>query len=188
MMQSLIPNLEKYYIKSIKTLLWTSALSFFIGIWMGLITTELRMTIEYDQSGTYLQSTIHLSLLHGHIFMLGGVTPVIMCVLLVFGKLIGGKNIPKKFLPKTIFMYICEFIMTLVILLAKGIRIFDLAKQELPNPDFNIIEEQWTVSDMVKICIKYIYLRFTISFITHSWNMFIYVFRLLFYSKCLMSF
>ena len=154
-MEPLLPSLEKYYIKSIKQLLYISAASFFIGIWMGLMTTETRMQIGYDQTdnGTYLQATMYLSLLHGHIFMMGGVMPMIMCVMLVFGKLIGGNNIPKKFLSKLIFLYTLGMVSSLVLLLAKGIRIFNLTKQELPSPDFIVIDNTIMGSVIVKLLV-----------------------------------
>lgn len=147
LMAALLPD---HYCQAIRNLLYVSQVSFILGIWGGLMGTELRMRLSYDQvpPGPHLEATIYLSLLHGHLFAIGGFLPICMCALLVFSRQIGAKPIPKKFLSKVVFLYIVGGVLSIILLLVRGIQTAAIAQTET---DFAVIESKILYSDILRL-------------------------------------
>ena len=146
------PFLPDHYRGAIRNLLYVSLVSCVLGIWGGLMGTELRMRLSYAQvpPGPHLEATIYLSLLHGHLFAIGGFLPICMCSLLIFSRQIGSKLISKKFLPKVIVLYIAGGVLSVALLLVRGIQTATLAQNE---PDFGTIESKILYSDILRLVV-----------------------------------
>ncbi len=58
LMAALLPD---HYCQAIRNLLYVSQVSFILGIWGGLMGTELRMRLSYDKvpHGPHLEETIY---------------------------------------------------------------------------------------------------------------------------------
>ena len=146
------PLLPDHYRQAIRNLLYVSLVSCILGIWGGLMGTELRMRLSYAQvpPGPHLEATIYLSLLHGHLFAIGGFLPICMCSLLVFSRQIGSKPISKKFLPKVIVLYIVGGVLSVGLLLVRGIQTASLAQND---PDFSTIESKILYSNILRLVV-----------------------------------
>ncbi len=146
------PLLPDHYRRAIRNLLYVCLVSCILGIWGGLMGTELRMRLSYAQvpPGPHLEATIYLSLLHGHLFAIGGFLPTCMCALLVFSRQIGAKPISKKFLPKVVFLYILGGGLSVALLLVRGIQTATLAETE---SDFSAIESKILYSDVLRLVV-----------------------------------
>ena len=144
--------LPLHYCQAIRNLLYVSLVSCILGIFGGLMGTELRMRLSYAQvpPGPHLEATIYLSLLHGHLFAIGAFLPICMCALLVFSRQIGAKPISKKFLPKIIFLYFFGGVLSITLLLVRGIQTATLAQNET---DFSVIESKILYSDILRLVI-----------------------------------
>lgn len=146
------PLLPDHYRQAVRNLLYMSQVSCILGIWGGLMGTELRMRLSYDQvpPGPHLEATIYLSLLHGHLFALGGFLPICMCAMLIFSRQIGGKIISKKFLPKVIFIYILGGVLSVTLLLVRGIQTSTMAQTE---KNFSTIESKIMYSNIIRLIV-----------------------------------
>ena len=146
------PFLPVHYCRAIRNLLYVALVSCILGIFGGLMGTVLRMRLSYDQvpPGPHLEATIYLSLLHGHLFAIGAFLPICMCALLVFSRQIGAKSISKKFLPKIVFLYILGGVLSITLLLVRGIKTSNLAQHE---PDFSVIESKILYSNILRLII-----------------------------------
>ncbi len=146
------PLLPDHYCKAIRNLLYASQVACVLGIWGGLMGTELRMRLGYDQvpPGPHLEATIYLSLLHGHLFAIGGFLPMCMCAMLVFSRQIGAKPISKKFLPKVVFLYIVGGVLSVALLLVRGIQTAAMAQTER---DFSVIESKILYSNILRLSV-----------------------------------
>ncbi len=146
------PLLPDHYCRAIRNLLYVAQVSCILGIWGGLMGTELRMRLSYDQvpPGPHLEATIYLSLLHGHLFSIGGFLPICMCALLVFSRQVGAKPISKKFLPKVVSLYIVGGVLSVALLLVRGIQTSAMAQTE---SDFSVIESKILYSNILRLFI-----------------------------------
>lgn len=146
------PLLPVHYCRAIRNLLYVALASCILGIFGGLMGTELRMRLSYAQvpPGPHLEATIYLSLLHGHLFAVGAFLPIGMCALLVFSRQIGAKPISKKFLPKVVFLYILGGVLSVALLLVRGIQTATLAQTE---PDFSVIESRILYSNILRLAV-----------------------------------
>ena len=146
------PLLPVHYCRAIRNLLYVALVSCILGIFGGLMGTELRMRLSYAQvpPGPHLEATIYLSLLHGHLFAIGAFLPICMCALLVFSRQIGAKPISKKFLHKIIFLYVFGGVLSITLLLVRGIQTATLAQNET---DFSVIESKILYSDILRLVI-----------------------------------
>ena len=146
------PLLPVHYCQQVRNLLYLSLVSCILGIWGGLMGTELRMRLSYDQvpPGPHLEATIYLSLLHGHLFAIGAFLPICMCALLIFRRQIGAKPISKKFLPKVVFLYILGGVLSITLLLIRGIQTTTLSQNE---SDFSVIESKILYSNILRLIV-----------------------------------
>ena len=146
------PLLPVHYCQQVRNLLYLSLVSCILGIWGGLMGTELRMRLSYDQvpPGPHLEATIYLSLLHGHLFAIGAFLPICMCALLIFSRQIGAKPISKKFLPKVVFLYILGGVLSITLLLIRGIQTTTLSQTE---SDFSVIESKILYSNILRLIV-----------------------------------
>jgi len=146
------PLLPVHYCQQVRNLLYLSLVSCILGIWGGLMGTELRMRLSYDQvpPGPHLEATIYLSLLHGHLFAIGAFLPICMCALLIFSRQIGAKPISKKFLPKVVFLYILGGVLSITLLLIRGIQTTTLSQNE---SDFSVIESKILYSNILRLIV-----------------------------------
>ena len=146
------PLLPVHYCQQVRNLLYLSLVSCILGIWGGLMGTELRMRLSYDQvpPGPHLEATIYLSLLHGHLFAIGAFLPICMCALLIFSRQIGAKPISKKFLPKVVFLYILGGVLSITLLLIRGIQTTTLSQTE---SDFSVIESKILYSNVLRLIV-----------------------------------
>ena len=64
-----------------------------------------------------------LDVMHGHTIIMGSIVPIMICLMLFLGKVIGGGEIKPKSLNVSVIMYLVGTVGSLILLFYKGINI-----------------------------------------------------------------
>lgn len=86
------------YASTIRTLIRFAVAMAFVGLLSGVLFQESvkKLTFASAGPGLHLEATIHLALLHGHVFLTGMVIPLCMAFALVLARKIGGAPISPR--------------------------------------------------------------------------------------------
>lgn len=78
---------------------------------------KLDLVVEDKDSiaGVHLQSSLLMNLLHGHIFTMGAIIPVVISAMLILGRFIGGAEIKESTLQHSIQCYILGICISLIL-------------------------------------------------------------------------
>ena len=89
----------------------------------GILFQESTKKIPFNETftpGIHWESTYHLALLHGHVFLIGVLIPIALISMLHFGLLLDGKIISEKTLNWGTWLYIPGTLLTILLMLYKG--------------------------------------------------------------------
>lgn len=87
-----------------------------------LLCFSFRSGLLSFLSGTALAVKLTLDLTHDHVIMLGTIIPVVMCVMILIGKLIGAGEMRPKSLKISVWMYVVGVSGSLLLMIYKGIH------------------------------------------------------------------
>ncbi len=130
------------YKSTLRVLVLTACVGVFIGIFAGLLTTEIRLTIPYSKipPGMHLEAVLHLEILHGHIITVLAILPITMAGMLTFARMAGGSEIASKFLPRFAMLYLIGAWLSMAIMATRAFQVAYLAKNGAT--DFDAIDEK----------------------------------------------
>ena len=119
------PGLPSHYPPAIRTLLRYAIAMAFVGLLSGVLFQESAKKLPYADAtpGLHLEATIHLALLHGHVFLTAVVLPLTLAFSLVVARRIGGAPVGTRSLSFLTRGYLPFLTLSLALMLYKGYHV-----------------------------------------------------------------
>lgn len=117
-----------------RLLLLFSCWGILCGLVLGLVGREVNRPLNYEKvgagkidypksllkfEGTNIEARLDMSILHGHVLLMCGFIPMMMAVMLLIGKIIGGGEIKYGSLKISVGMYAVGSICSVILLFYK---------------------------------------------------------------------
>ncbi len=117
-MTSLPPHYRKLFASFIRLACWM----IFFGLVAGILFQESSRKTPYEKfaPGLHWEAVYHLALLHGHVFLIGVVIPLVVLLLLYFALLLGSQPLSEKSVRWGKLLYHSGAGLTVVLMLYKG--------------------------------------------------------------------
>lgn len=115
-----------------------------VGLITGILYQESSKKAPFSealQPGIHLETVFHLSLLHGHTFLLGVLIPMAVLAMLHFGLSLNRGVVSKRVLKWGGWLYLPAAAIALLLILYKGYHI--LLSVRMGELDFEVIEQTY---------------------------------------------
>jgi hypothetical protein len=123
-------DLPDPYRRAVRILLRYAIAMAIVGLLIGISYQESAKKLSHDDApaGFHLEATIHLALVHGHVFVMGVLVPIAMAGALVLARRIGGGEVSGRGLAWLLRGFLPLAAASLALQLYKGYHILLMAR------------------------------------------------------------
>ena len=120
MSQLVLPeSYQKFFTKILKFTIVMAIVDLVAGVLYQESSKKIAIS-EALPAGAHWQATVHLALVHGHMFMMGVIIPLTVCFMLYLGQVLGYGPVGEKTLKWGGSLYIWSAISAMLLILYKG--------------------------------------------------------------------
>ncbi len=136
-------HLPSHYPTFFQRMMRFALIMIFIALLSGILFQESAKKATYADlaPGLHLETVIHLALLHGHVFLIGTLIPMIICWMCYLGLCLGKSPASEKLLRWGSRLYLSGAALSVFLMLYKGYHF--LLSVRFGETDFAIIEQNY---------------------------------------------
>ena len=140
-MEQLNPTLPDHYRSSLRIVLRYAIIMIFVALLIGIFFQESSKKMDYSQvpPGVNLEAKIHLALVHGHVFLIAVILPLVLAGAVLMARKVGGQELTSRRIKWLTRGYLPFATLTVALQFYKGLHFIYSARSD--HSDFQAISD-----------------------------------------------